>query len=150
MSTPTGLTPSYGASGAPNGAAAAAGGGAAAAGGGASAEDGGGGGSGKVAALRSQVNEVKDVMSKNIEKVMERGDNLDNLVTKTTDLEAGAAVFRDRTKVVRRKMWWKNAKMNIVLGVVAVAVILIIILSTVDWSPSSTSSASSATTITPT
>ena len=42
-----------------------------AAGGAATAEDGG-----KVAALRSQVNEVKDVMSKNIEKVMERGDNL--------------------------------------------------------------------------
>jgi len=146
MSTPTGLPPSYGASGATNGGAAAASDAAAS---GASAEDGGGGG-GKVAALRSQVNEVKDVMSKNIEKVMERGDNLDNLVTKTTDLEAGAAVFRDRTKVVRRKMWWKNAKMNIVLGVVAVAVILIIILSTVDWSPSSSSPASSATTITPT
>jgi len=142
MSTPTGLPPSYGASGATNGGAAAASDAAAS---GASAEDGG-----KVAALRSQVNEVKDVMSKNIEKVMERGDNLDNLVTKTTDLEAGAAVFRDRTKVVRRKMWWKNAKMNIVLGVVAVAVILIIILSTVDWSPSSSSPASSATTITPT
>jgi len=91
---------------------------------------------GKVAALRSQVNEVKDVMSKNIEKVMERGDNLDNLVTKTTDLEAGAAVFRDRTKVVRRKMWWKNAKMNIILGIVAVVIIVIIILSTVNWSSS--------------
>ena len=40
----------------------------------------------------------------------------DNLVTKTTDLEAGAAVFRDQTKVVRRKMWWKNTKMNLILG----------------------------------
>ena len=40
----------------------------------------------------------------------------DNLVTKTTDLEAGAAVFRDQTKVVRRRMWWKNAKMNLILG----------------------------------
>lgn len=87
----------------------------------------------KVADLRSQVNEVKDVMTKNIERVLERGDNLDNLVTKTTDLEAGAAVFRDQTKVVRRKMWWKNTKMNLILGIVAIVIIVIIILSTVNW-----------------
>jgi len=98
----------------------------------------------KVAALRSQVNEVKDVMTKNIEKVMERGDNLDNLVTKTTDLEAGAAVFRDQTKVVRRRMWWKNAKMNLILGIVAIVIIVIIILSSVDWSSSPSSSSSSS------
>jgi len=103
-------------------------------GGGAAVRGGGPEDNTKVAALRSQVNEVKDVMSKNIEKVMERGDNLDNLVTKTTDLEAGAAVFRDQTKVVRRKMWWKNAKMNLILGIVVIVIIVIIILSTVNWS----------------
>jgi len=130
MTTPTGVASSYGAStpATTNGDAASSSGAASTS----APED-----AGKVAALRSQVNEVKDVMSKNIEKVMERGDNLDNLVTKTTDLEAGAAVFRDRTKVVRRKMWWKNAKMNIILGIVAVVVIVIIILSTVNWSSSS-------------
>jgi hypothetical protein len=101
---------------------------------------GGGGGNRKVADLQSQVNDVKDVMSRNIENVMKRGDNLDDLVTKTTDLEAGAAVFRDRTKTVRRKMWWKNAKMNIIIGIVVVVIIVIIILSTVDLSPSSSSS----------
>jgi len=103
----------------------------------------------KVAALRSQVNEVKDVMSKNIEKVMERGDNLDNLVTKTTDLEAGAAVFRDQTKVVRRKMWWKNTKMNLILGIVAIVIIVIIILSTVNWNSSNSDTSSTGTTDSP-
>ena len=37
--------------------------------------------------LQSQVNEVKDVMTQNIEKVLERGENLDELMVKTTDLE---------------------------------------------------------------
>jgi len=114
-------SPSYGASGSTGGGAEA------------SPDEGGT----KVAVLRSQVNEVKEVMSDNIEKVMQRGENLDNLVTKTTDLEAGAAVFRDKTKIVRRKMWWKNTKMNIIIGVVVVVIILIIIVSTVDWSSSS-------------
>jgi len=37
--------------------------------------------------LQSQVNEVKDVMTQNIEKVLERGENLEELMEKTTDLE---------------------------------------------------------------
>lgn len=99
-------------------------------------EDGQQGGNQRVADLRSQVNEVKDVMSQNIERVMERGDNLDNLVTKTTDLEAGAAVFRDRTRQVKRKMWWRNTKMNLIMAVVVVVIIVIIVLSTVNWGSS--------------
>lgn len=38
--------------------------------------------------LQSQVNEVKDVMTQNIEKVLQRGENLEDLMDKTTDLEA--------------------------------------------------------------
>jgi len=96
---------------------------------------------GRVSELRSQVNEVKDVMSKNIDRVMERGDNLDNLVTKTANLEAGAAVFRDSGRQVRRKMWWKNCKMNLILAGVAVTIIIIIILASISWPSSSSPSA---------
>lgn len=38
--------------------------------------------------LQSQVEEVKGVMVKNIESVLERGERLDDLMDKTTDLEA--------------------------------------------------------------
>ncbi len=38
--------------------------------------------------LQSQVNEVKDVMTQNIEKVMERGERLEDLIAQTDDLEA--------------------------------------------------------------
>ena len=37
--------------------------------------------------LQSQVNEVRDVMTQNIEKVLQRGENLEDLMDKTTDLE---------------------------------------------------------------
>ena len=37
--------------------------------------------------LRSQVNDVKDVMTQNIEKVMERGERLEDLIAQTDDLE---------------------------------------------------------------
>lgn len=44
-----------------------------------------------VAKLRSQVDEVKDVMTQNIERVLDRGEKLDDLVDKTEDLEASVS-----------------------------------------------------------
>ncbi len=38
--------------------------------------------------LQSQVNDVKDVMTQNIEKVMERGERLEDLIATTDNLEA--------------------------------------------------------------
>ena len=37
--------------------------------------------------LQSQVEEVKGILTQNIEKVMERGDKLDDLMDKTYELE---------------------------------------------------------------
>ena len=45
-----------------------------------------------VTRLQSQVDEVKGVMTQNIEKVMERGDRLDDLMDKTEELEASVSV----------------------------------------------------------
>lgn len=41
--------------------------------------------------LQNQVEEVKGVMTQNIEKVLERGEKLDDLMDKTTDLEASVS-----------------------------------------------------------
>jgi vesicle-associated membrane protein 7 len=37
--------------------------------------------------LQSHVDEVKGVMTQNIDKILQRGDKLDDLVDKTADLE---------------------------------------------------------------
>ena len=49
-------------------------------------------GSDTVTRLQSQVDEVKGVMTQNIEKVMERGDRLDDLMDKTEELEASVSM----------------------------------------------------------
>ena len=41
--------------------------------------------------LQSQVDEVKGVMTQNIEKVLERGDRLEDLMDKTEELEASVS-----------------------------------------------------------
>ena len=38
--------------------------------------------------LQNQVDEVKDVMTNNIDSILRRGDRLEDLVDKTTDLES--------------------------------------------------------------
>ena len=52
--------------------------------------------------LQSQVDEVKGVMTQNIEKVLERGDRLDDLMDKTEELEASVSVDgQDAVWIVR-------------------------------------------------
>lgn len=41
--------------------------------------------------LQGQVDEVKGVMTQNIQKILDRGDKLDDLVDKTTNLESSVS-----------------------------------------------------------
>ena len=57
-----------------------------------------GSGNDQLSTLQTQVNEVKDVMTQNIEKVLERGENLEELMTRSTDLEAHVSVIMSNKK----------------------------------------------------
>ena len=46
--------------------------------------------------LHSQVNDVTGIMKQNVEKVLNRGDKLDDLVDKTTELESTVSDHRNR------------------------------------------------------
>ncbi|KAF6018792.1 hypothetical protein EB796_022895 [Bugula neritina] len=78
--------------------------------------------------LQAQVNEVKGVMTENIEKVLQRGERLEDLIDKTTDLEASTNTFKRTTRAVARKYWWQNLKMKIIIGVTVVVVIALIVV----------------------
>lgn len=43
--------------------------------------------------LQNQVGEVTGIMKQNVEKVLERGEKLDDLVDKTDDLQASVCLF---------------------------------------------------------
>jgi len=58
-----------------------------------SQDGGGGGGNDQITTLQSQVEEVKGVMTQNIERVLERGQRLEELMDKTTDLEANVSCW---------------------------------------------------------
>ncbi|KAI8473369.1 MAG: synaptobrevin-domain-containing protein [Monoraphidium minutum] len=82
----------------------------------------------KVAGVQKKVDEVKNIMSDNIEKVLARGEKLDLLVDKTDNLMFEADRFVKSGRALRRKMWWNNCKMKVVMAGVVVMVLFIIML----------------------
>jgi len=65
--------------------------------------------------VRNEIDEVKTVMVQNIEKVLERGERIELLVDRTENLNHTAFQFKKKATQVKRRMWWKNAKVMIIL-----------------------------------
>lgn len=83
----------------------------------------------KLAKVKAQVSEVKGVMMENIEKVLDRGEKIELLVDKTEDLHSQAQVFRQQGGQIKRKMWWQNMKIKLIVLAILIVLILIIVLS---------------------
>ncbi|XP_072051321.1 uncharacterized protein [Amphiura filiformis] len=86
------------------------------------------GGNNKLDNLQNQVDEVKDIMCQNIDRVLSRGEKLDVLLEKTEDLEASAQTFQKTARKTTKKYWWKNTRWTILLVIVVLIVLLAIIL----------------------
>lgn len=65
--------------------------------------------------VKNQIDEVKGIMINNIDKVLERGDQLDQLVVRTEELTNVSQDFRVKAKKLKNTMWWKNVKLLLIL-----------------------------------
>ncbi|XP_056136947.1 vesicle-associated membrane protein 8 [Lampris incognitus] len=82
----------------------------------------------KVQSLREQVDGVKDIMTHNVDRILARGERLDDLMGKSEDLQAGAQHFKQTSQKVARSYWWKNVKLIVVIVVIVLIIVLIIVL----------------------
>jgi len=80
-----------------------------------------------LASAKREIDSVRDIMTENIERVLERGERIDLLVDKTDRLGGSAHDFRMRSRGLRRRMWWKNIKLMVLLGVVVVFLLYLFI-----------------------
>ncbi|CAF0768939.1 unnamed protein product [Didymodactylos carnosus] len=97
----------------------------------------GGQGSKRLAQTQAQVDEVVDIMRQNVDKVLERDKNLSILDDRAGErellneleyqLQYNAAQFEQQAGKLKRKFWWKNIKMMIILGIVATIFTIILI-----------------------
>jgi vesicle-associated membrane protein 7 len=80
-----------------------------------------------LASARKEIDSVRDIMTENIERVLERGERIDLLVDKTDRLGGSARDFRVRSRGLRRQMWWKNMKVMVLLFVVILFLIYLFV-----------------------
>lgn len=81
----------------------------------------------RVEEVRSEVNELKGIMVRNIDVIASRGERLELLVDKTEDLSNNSVTFRKTSRNLARSMWWKNIKITIVVIIVVILVVYFIV-----------------------
>eukprot|EP00566_Odontella_aurita_P021320 CAMPEP_0113540100 /NCGR_PEP_ID=MMETSP0015_2-20120614/8296_1 /TAXON_ID=2838 /ORGANISM="Odontella" /LENGTH=221 /DNA_ID=CAMNT_0000439873 /DNA_START=186 /DNA_END=851 /DNA_ORIENTATION=- /assembly_acc=CAM_ASM_000160 len=76
--------------------------------------------------VRGQIDEVKDVMVQNIERVLERGEKIELLVDKTDRLNQQAFKFESSSRNLRRALYWRRVRCA-ALSAVGVAFLIFVL-----------------------
>jgi len=100
----------------------------------------------KLKQTSDQVEEVKALMTNNIEQVLERGDKIELLVDKTEGLYNNATTFKHQATSLKRALLWKNIKLTLIIVAVLIAVVLLIVTFAcgIKWQKCISSNTSSA------
>lgn len=77
---------------------------------------------------QQKVDEVVGIMRVNVEKVLERDQKLSELDHRADALQHGASQFEQQAGKLKRKQWWANVKMMIIMGIIGVVLLIIIIV----------------------
>ena len=85
----------------------------------------GGGGSGSMQRVQTQIEQTRNVMATNIDKVLQRGEDLDSVVDKSSKMVDSANVFRKKGVQLREQLWWTDMRFKIAI---AAAVLLLIVV----------------------
>ncbi|KAI8802528.1 synaptobrevin-domain-containing protein [Cladochytrium replicatum] len=92
------------------------------------------GGSSSVQNVQTQLNEVTSIVQGNINKLLARGDKLQDISDKSEQLAANSEQFKRTANKVRSKMWWQNMKMKAILagviGLLLLALLLVVLFQT--------------------
>lgn len=80
----------------------------------------------RIRKVQGAIGEVRDVMLDNIEKVLARGERIEDTVKRTDEMANNALHFKKAGVSLKRAMWLKNIKLWIILGAVLVLLAYII------------------------
>jgi len=81
-----------------------------------------------ISKVHGELDELKNIMVKNIDNIAMRGERLELLINKTENLSNNSVTFRKTSRNLARSMFWKNVKLYVIIAVI-IAVIIYIILS---------------------
>lgn len=94
----------------------------------------------KLAAVSRKVESVKLVMQDNVNVALQNCVKLESIEEVAEELQQQAGVFKRSANDLRKKMWWKNMRMKLIIGFLILAVLGIIIGVAVAYSKQNNSS----------
>ncbi|XP_043270088.1 synaptobrevin homolog 1-like [Venturia canescens] len=81
---------------------------------------------GKMDNIKIQIREVTDVMRDNVQKVMDRGERLEDLQFASDRLNIAGSEFRNSARKARYAAWYRNLVAK--FGIIAIIVIIFVII----------------------
>lgn len=80
-----------------------------------------------ISKVHGELDELKNIMVKNIDNIAMRGERLELLINKTENLTNNSLTYRKTSRNLARSLFWKNVKLYVFLGVVIAVIIYIIV-----------------------
>ncbi|OMJ76270.1 hypothetical protein SteCoe_24406 [Stentor coeruleus] len=81
----------------------------------------------KIKIVSKNVDEVKNIMVQNLEKIIERGEKIELLVSKADELETNARMFKKKAVEVKRVFCWKNWKITMIVVLILIVIVGLVI-----------------------
>lgn len=81
----------------------------------------------RLSKVHGELDELKDIMVKNIDNIAMRGERLELLVNKTENLSNNSVTFRKTSRNLARSLFWKNVKIYVIVGSILIVVIYVIV-----------------------
>lgn len=70
-----------------------------------------------ISKVHGELDELKDIMVRNIDNIAMRGERLELLVNKTENLTSNSMAFRKTSRNLARSLFWKNIKIYTIIGI---------------------------------
>lgn len=81
----------------------------------------------RLSRVHGELDELKDIMVKNIDNIAMRGEKLELLVNKTENLTASSVTFRKTSRNLARSLFWKNIKIYVIVGAILLVIVYVIV-----------------------
>jgi vesicle-associated membrane protein 72 len=82
-------------------------------------------GNAKIAQLKQEVASISNIMHSNIEKGLKRGEDLNDIMARTDELQESSVIFNRRGTQLRRKLWLQGIRLYIILGCISVTLLAV-------------------------
>lgn len=77
--------------------------------------------------IQNEVDQIKGVMQRNMTKVLENTNNLEDMEKKAENLRKGAQEYNNKAMKLQATTWWATFKWYIILGAVIILLLVIIL-----------------------